>query len=220
MQTHLSLPYEQSDALPGGVVDDIRTPRPLVEHFVEAFTDPGDVVFDPFAGFGTTLVVAEDLDRTPCGVEYEFDRAAFVRGRLERDEHLRHGDALELSAEDLPTADLCFTSPPFMTTEMEMNPFENYDGESTYEAYLEDLRDVFGRVERCLAPGSRVVIDVCNVENEGRVTPLAWDVGEAVAEVLDFQGEVVVAWEVDGEHDRRGDFGYGYDHTYCLVYEV
>ena len=220
MQTHLSLPYEQSDALPECVLDDIRTPRPLVEHYVEAFTDPGDVVFDPFAGFGTTLVVAEDLGRVPCGVEYELDRAAFVRGRLERDEHVLHDDALELSPDDLPAADLCFTSPPFMTAEMELNPFENYDGESSYEAYLDDLRTAFEHAGECMAPDSRVVLDVCNVKNEGRVTPLAWDVGEAVAEVFDFRGEVVVTWEVEGDHDRRGDFGYGYDHNYCLVYEV
>ena len=31
----------------------------LVEAFLAEYTRPGDLVFDPFAGFGTTLLVAE-----------------------------------------------------------------------------------------------------------------------------------------------------------------
>ncbi len=33
-------------------------PRALVEFFIKAFTDPGDVVFDPFLGSGTTMAAA------------------------------------------------------------------------------------------------------------------------------------------------------------------
>jgi DNA modification methylase len=33
-------------------------PRALVDFFVKAFSDAGDVVFDPFGGSGTTLVSA------------------------------------------------------------------------------------------------------------------------------------------------------------------
>jgi DNA modification methylase len=44
-------------------------PRPLVEFFIKAFTDAGDVVFDPFAGSGTTIAAAEVLQRTGYGVE-------------------------------------------------------------------------------------------------------------------------------------------------------
>jgi hypothetical protein len=41
--------------------DDVRFSEQLVEHFLQHFTQVGDVVFDPFAGFGTTLLVAEAL---------------------------------------------------------------------------------------------------------------------------------------------------------------
>ena len=36
-------------------------PEPLIEFFVKFLTDPGDVVFDPFAGSNTTGSVAERL---------------------------------------------------------------------------------------------------------------------------------------------------------------
>lgn len=44
-------------------------PRALVEFFVLAFSDAGDVVFDPFMGSGTTMAAAEVLDRIGRGCE-------------------------------------------------------------------------------------------------------------------------------------------------------
>jgi DNA modification methylase len=44
-------------------------PRLLVEFFIKAFSDPGDVVFDPFCGSGTTLAAAFGLGRSAFGCE-------------------------------------------------------------------------------------------------------------------------------------------------------
>jgi DNA modification methylase len=44
-------------------------PRPLVEFFLLAFSDAGDVVFDPFMGSGTTMAAAALLERAGYGCE-------------------------------------------------------------------------------------------------------------------------------------------------------
>ena len=44
-------------------------PRALVEFFVLAFSDPGDAIYDPFMGSGTTMAAAELLDRAGNGCE-------------------------------------------------------------------------------------------------------------------------------------------------------
>jgi DNA modification methylase len=44
-------------------------PRALVEFFVKAFTDAGDIVFDPFMGSGTTIAAAHALGRIGYGCE-------------------------------------------------------------------------------------------------------------------------------------------------------
>jgi len=44
-------------------------PRALVEFFIKAFSDPGDVVFDPFCGSGTTIAAAFGLGRSGFGCE-------------------------------------------------------------------------------------------------------------------------------------------------------
>jgi DNA modification methylase len=44
-------------------------PRPLVEFFLLAFSDAGDLVFDPFMGSGTTMAAAAMLERVGYGCE-------------------------------------------------------------------------------------------------------------------------------------------------------
>lgn len=44
-------------------------PRQLPEWFIKLFTQPGDLVLDPFAGSGTTLFVAQAMNRKALGIE-------------------------------------------------------------------------------------------------------------------------------------------------------
>jgi DNA modification methylase len=46
-------------------------PVALVEAVLEAFTDPGDLVFEPFCGSGTQLIAAERAGRCCCAVELD-----------------------------------------------------------------------------------------------------------------------------------------------------
>ena len=50
-----------------------QKPVKLLKKLIEIFTDPGDVVIDPCAGSGSTLVAAIELDRKAYGFEIKKD---------------------------------------------------------------------------------------------------------------------------------------------------
>jgi len=48
-----------------------QKPDDLIEHYIKNSSKPGDFVFDPFAGSGTTLIVASKLGRIAMGCDID-----------------------------------------------------------------------------------------------------------------------------------------------------
>ena len=57
-------------------------PVDLMEQLIEAVTQKDDVVLDPFAGSGSTIVAANNLDRDGVGIELDGDYVTLARSRL------------------------------------------------------------------------------------------------------------------------------------------
>jgi site-specific DNA-methyltransferase (adenine-specific) len=75
-----------------------QKPVELLEMLISIFTDPGDVVIDPVAGSGSTLVAAENLGRKAHGFEIkkDFHQAAckwIEENRIEKEEIRKLGYA-------------------------------------------------------------------------------------------------------------------------------
>ncbi len=213
MKTFLYLENERGELLPPDLQwDDVRYAPGLVRHFLQEFTQPGDRVFDPFAGLGTTLVVSEQMGRLPYGIEIDERKAQYCRSRLARPENLIHGDARNLLAYDLPIFDFSIASPPFMSLDEASDPLSDYQAKGMgYRAYLRDLRQIYAQLARHIKPAGTVVIEAANLKQHGRLTTLAWDIAREISQVLHFEGEVVLCWD---------HYGYGYDHSYCLVFSA
>ncbi|WP_428387059.1 DNA-methyltransferase [Mucisphaera sp.] len=60
-----------------------QLPEALLERIIKVSSDPGDLVFDPFAGSGTTLAVAHRLGRAYLGCEQSSAYAKQARKRIE-----------------------------------------------------------------------------------------------------------------------------------------
>jgi len=110
-------------------------PEMLVERLVETFLPlKGEVILDPFAGSGSTIVTTEKMGKTGVGVELSEEYAALGNQRLKEvaalaaaqeesapaaeqsvvKSSIHHGSALELSEWVSPeSVDLCITSPPY-----------------------------------------------------------------------------------------------------------
>ena len=60
-------------------------PVALPDWFIRLFTDEGDTVLDPFAGSGTTLIAAGNLNRNGIGIETNREYCELIRQRLKSD---------------------------------------------------------------------------------------------------------------------------------------
>ena len=211
VQTWLQLPQGNKAILPARFQhEDVRCADSLVEYCIKNFTEEGQVVFDPFAGFGTTLFIAEEMGRVGYGVEYSKQKADYIHGLLEHPERLIHGDSRNLLEYNLPLFDLCFTSPPYTNQSDDENPFVDYRKKGfDYASYLGEMKNIFSQVSQKLNPSGHVVVEASNLKKNGQVTTLAWDITRELSQIFHFHGETVICWD---------KYGYGYNHSYCLVF--
>ena len=199
--------------------DDNRYPESLVKFFLKNYTNIGDKILDVFVGLGTTLLVAEEMKRKPVGIEFNEERYNYVKPLLKDSEYFIHGDSLKLEEYNLPLCDFCLTSPPYMPKNDVLNPFTNCETESSYEQYLEDIKTIYSKIKQIMKPNSIIVSEVSNLKINNELTTLAWDIGKAISEVLHFEGEIIVSWTSSKMYTEESTYGYGYDHSYCLIYK-
>lgn len=213
MKPWLSLKIaDLADQRPVGADGDVHFPESLVATVIEEYTTRGQRVLDPFAGYGTTLMVAERMKRHAIGVELLPERAELIRSRLRGAAEVINGDARDLTALVSGPVDLCFTSPPYMTAaDHPQNPLTAYqtlDGD--YATYLAEIGNIFEQVAILLRPGGHAVINVANVRTGDTITPLAWDLARIVADHLTLRQESFLCW------DEQPD---GLSGDYCLVFQ-
>jgi DNA modification methylase len=60
-------------------------PHALASDHIQSWSNPGDVVLDPFAGSGTTLKAAKELNRRFIGIEINPEYVAICKRRIAQD---------------------------------------------------------------------------------------------------------------------------------------
>jgi DNA modification methylase len=76
-----------------------QKPIELLERIISASSNPGDVVFDPFCGCGTTIDAAHKLGRQWIGIDVTYLAINLIKRRL----HDRFGEEIEFEEKGQPT---------------------------------------------------------------------------------------------------------------------
>ena len=79
-----------------------QKPIPLLERIIASSTKPGDVVFDPFCGCGTTIYAASKLDRSWIGCDIAILAIKLVKETLV--EKYRQVDGHNFTVDGVPTS--------------------------------------------------------------------------------------------------------------------
>lgn len=84
--TDISIPFW---SMPENTPHPTQKPEKLIAKLILASSNPGDFVFDPFSGSGTTAVTAKKLNRHFLGIEREEEYVAYTQCRLEKAETVK-----------------------------------------------------------------------------------------------------------------------------------
>ncbi|MGI9296330.1 MAG: DNA methyltransferase [Gammaproteobacteria bacterium] len=79
-----------------------RKPAALLERIIAASSNEGDVVLDPFCGCGTTMLVADKLNRQWIGIDISDEAVRILRDRLPLFNEAADGSGIEEFARTLP----------------------------------------------------------------------------------------------------------------------
>ncbi len=109
----------------GVLVHPAKFPETMAQEFIEFFTKKGEIVLDPMAGTGSTLVAALRAGRNSYGIELN-PKYAKIAKQIIADERsslgasvenlkseIINGDALNAVNFQLPTINYILTSPPY-----------------------------------------------------------------------------------------------------------
>ena len=109
----------------GVLVHPAKFPETMAQEFIEFFTKQGELVLDPMAGTGSTLVAALRAGRNSVGIELNPKYAQIAEQIVEEEKKVLgnkgdgltaqvvNGDAANINEFGLPKFDYVLTSPPY-----------------------------------------------------------------------------------------------------------
>ena len=156
---------------------------PQIPHyFIYRFTKPGDTVFDPMMGSGTTGIEAVKLGRNFLGVDINQDVCDAAEKRIrkvaKKNGHdvtvdVGCGDVMDLELDESP--DLVMFHPPYLGI-IQFNPDnEACWGNLDAPEFLRQVRVFWNNFSKILKPGAHVVLVIGDVWRKGEYYPLAFN---------------------------------------------
>jgi len=222
-----------------------KFPESIISDFIKFFTKRGELVLDPMAGTGSTLVACDKTHRKGFGIELTKKWANIAAERTSQ--KIIHGNAKNLKEILIQNAinqvDFCITSPPYWNMlkksrggvislqkqRKEMGLEEYYSDNpddlgniEDYDVYIDELVKIYFQVYDVLRSGRYLVVIVQNIlPPDGEMAPLAWDLSKKLSKKFVLKQEKL--WLQDNK--LLGIWGYptryvsNVHHHYCLIFE-
>ena len=204
-------------------------PSALAQRIIECFTSKDDrLVFDPFAGVGSTLVAAKELGKDAVGIEVSNEFATIAEYRInqiipfagESRIKVHVADSRELYKYVSPNSvDMVLTSPPYWDILLEKRTADYKDrrdyGDTDadlgkirdYQQFLRELSKIFAQVYSVMKPKSYCCVVVMDLRKKGRFYPYHMSVARLMDDI-GFIFDDLIVWDRGREYNNLRPLGY------------
>lgn len=210
-------------------------PISLAKKVISLFTHEGELVVDPFVGSGTSLVAAQDLNRSAIGFDLQKKYVELSAKRLANNNLFNHAQQVVIQDEALNISDylepgtvsLIWTSPPYANllnrkrknksrrerNNDQLHKVEQYSqdprdlGTMALDEYTLAMGDIFEKLLPLLHPKGHCVINVPDMwwENE-RITIHVALINELRHRGYELRNTII--WDRTNIVNNIGIFGY------------
>jgi DNA modification methylase len=221
-------------------------PVALVKRLIEVFMRKQDrLVLDPFAGIGSTLVAARELNKEGIGIELSPEFSAKARNRFAQLSLLYQtpspaiytANALDLSQYiQEESIDFVCTSPPYWDILSEKRTADykeirhyGYEAEdlgkiNDYQDFLDQLKKVFIEVYKVMRKGAYCCVIVMDIRKKNKFYPFHSDIANFMQEIGFIYDDLII-WDRRHEYNNMRPLGYPYvfrvnkAHEYILIFQ-
>jgi DNA modification methylase len=193
-------------------------PISLARKAIDLFTHRGELVLDPFAGSGTTLLAARDAGRNALGFDLQKKYVALSEKRLETSpangtlQRAHRGDAREIPKQVEPeSVKLIFTSPPYANLLNRPRANKSRRTVDRKNAQLgkvaAEMESIFRGLLPLLKPKAHCVINVPDMWLENRRITIHISIVDALRRA-GYELRNIIIWDRTNIVNRIGIFGW------------
>lgn len=212
-------------------------PIALPKKCIELFTHKGELVLDPFAGIGTTLIAAKDSERNAVGFDLNKGYVEFAKNRLSQNKLQNNTQQIMINDDSInipqyleeETISLFVTSPPYanMLTKPKLNKSrigksrqdQHYKKVQQYSnnlrdlgtmeprKFAEELGKIYEKILPLLKHKAHCVINITDLWWENKRFPLHVYVIEAM-EKAGYELRNTIIWDRRNLVNGAGIFGW------------
>jgi len=221
-------------------------PVALVQRLLEIYTQPGDLVLDPFTGTGSTLIAAQSTGRRAIGFEIAPQFVGIARGRLRTagaspqegpDLTIHNDDARNLASfVRANSVDLVVTSPPYWNIHRQRRtadgktprPYTSSANDlgniEAYADFLAALGSVFEGLFAVVKPGRWCILIVMDLRKADHFYAFHIDCIDRMTS-CGFRLEDIIIWDRRSEYHNLRPLGFpttfrvNKAHEYILIFQ-